>query len=88
MPKFLSPAQIEQYREEGCVFPIRVMSETEAAEHRARLEEFERQTGEPLKGDLRHKSHLLFVWLGKLVRRSAIVDAVEDLYGSGAPSWP
>jgi chlorinating enzyme len=87
MSKFLLPAQIEQYREEGCVFPIRVMSEAEAAEHRARLEEFERQTGEPLKGDLRHKSHLLFVWLGKLVRRTAIVDAVEDLYGSDLLCW-
>jgi non-haem Fe2+, alpha-ketoglutarate-dependent halogenase len=35
------PAQIEQYREEGCVFPFRVMSETEAAEFRGRLEAFE-----------------------------------------------
>ena len=31
MPKSLTPSQIEQYREEGCVFPIRIMSETEAA---------------------------------------------------------
>jgi hypothetical protein len=37
--------------------------------------------------DLRHKSHLLFVWLDKLVRRSAIVDAVEDLYGSDLLCW-
>src|SRR5271170_1113862 len=87
MPKVLSPAQIEQYREEGCIYAIRVMSETAAAEHRARLEEFERQTGQPLRGDLRHKSHLLFAWLGKLVRRTAIVDAVEDLYGSDLLCW-
>jgi hypothetical protein len=31
MPKCLTHAQIEQYREEGCVFPIRIMSETEPA---------------------------------------------------------
>ena len=55
MPKCLTPAQIEQYREEGCFFPIRIMSETEAAELRRRLEEFEQRTGGPLKGDLRHK---------------------------------
>ena len=42
MPKFLSTAQIEQYREEGCIYPIRVMSETAAAELRERLEAFER----------------------------------------------
>jgi hypothetical protein len=54
MPKRLTLAQIEQYREEGCVFPIRIMSETEATELRGRLEAFERRTGGPLKGDIRH----------------------------------
>ena len=69
------------------MFPIRVMSETDAAQKRAKLEEFERQTGGPLKGDLRHKSHLLFTWLNKLVRCSAILDAVEDLYGADLLCW-
>src|SRR5271165_3170938 len=55
MPKCLTPAQIEQYREEGCVFPIRIISETEAAEFRRRLEAFERRTGGLLEGDPRHK---------------------------------
>ena len=87
MPKRLTPAQIEQYRNEGCVFPIRVISETDAAKNRAKLEEFERQAGGPLKGDLRHKSHLLFAWLAKLVRCSAILDAVEDLYGPDLLCW-
>jgi Phytanoyl-CoA dioxygenase (PhyH) len=87
MPKCLTPAQIEQYREEGCVFPIRVMSETEAAELRGRLEAFERRTSGPLKGDLRHKSHLLFAWLAELVRRSAILDAIEDLHGPDLLCW-
>jgi hypothetical protein len=87
MPKHLSPAQIEQYRDEGCVFPVRVISEADAAEYRAKLEEFERQTGGPLKGDLRHKSHLLFAWLAKLVRCSAILDCVEDLYGPDLLCW-
>src|SRR6516162_3503519 len=87
MPKSLTPAQIEQYREEGCVFPIRIMSETGAAELRGRLEAFEQQTGGPLKGDLRHKSHLLFAWLAKLVRCTAILDAVEDLYGPDLLCW-
>jgi non-heme Fe2+,alpha-ketoglutarate-dependent halogenase len=70
MTKCLTPPQIEQYREKGCVFPIRIISEAEATELRARLEEFERRTGGLLTGDLRHKSHLLFVWLAELVRRS------------------
>ncbi len=87
MPKRLSGREIEQFHEEGCIFPIRVMSEAEAGELRARLEEFERQTGGPLKGDLRHKSHLLFAWLDELVHKSDILDAVEDLYGPDLLCW-
>jgi non-heme Fe2+,alpha-ketoglutarate-dependent halogenase len=63
------------------------MSETEAAELRGRLEAFERRTGGPLKGDMRHKSHLLFAWLAELVRRSSILDAVEDLHGPDLLCW-
>ena len=87
MPQCLTPAQIEQYREEGCVFPIRIMSEAEAAELRGRLEAFERPTGGPLRGDMRHKSHLLFTWLAELVRCRSILDAVEDLYGPDLLCW-
>jgi non-heme Fe2+,alpha-ketoglutarate-dependent halogenase len=79
--------QIEQYRQEGCVFPIRIMSETKAAELRERLEAFEQATGGPLKDDMRHKSHLLFAWLAELVGRSAILDTVEDLYGPDLLCW-
>ena len=34
MPKILTPAQVEQYEKEGCVFPIRLMSESDAHELR------------------------------------------------------
>ena len=81
MPKCLTAAQAEQYREEGCVFPIRVISEIEAAELRGRLEAFERRTGGPLKGDMRHKSHLLFAWLAEVVRSRSNLDTVENLLG-------
>jgi non-heme Fe2+,alpha-ketoglutarate-dependent halogenase len=63
------------------------MSEADALEIRARLEAFEKKTGGPLKGDLRHKSHLLFSWLGDLVRQDRIVDAIEDLYGPNLLCW-
>jgi chlorinating enzyme len=87
MPKLLTPKQIETFRRDGCVFPVRVMSEGDAAALRARLESFERETGGPLKGALRHKSHLLFTWLADLVRNTSIVDAVEDLYGPDLFCW-
>src|SRR5690349_6493829 len=81
MPKLLSRSQIERFREEGYLAPIRVMSEADAQEYRRRLEAFEATTGGPLGGDLRHKSNLLFTWLADLVRHPRILDAVEDLYG-------
>ena len=87
MPKVLNQAQIDAYRRDGCVFPIRVMSTADAAAIRERLETFEAANGGPLKGDLRHKSHLLFPWLNDLVRQSRIVDAIEDLYGEHLLCW-
>ena len=87
MPRILSQQQIDRFWRDGCIFPIRVMSEADAAEIRSRLEDFENKTGGPLKGDLRHKSHLLFSWLGDLVRRKEIVDAIEDLYGPNLLCW-
>src|ERR1700687_5514323 len=87
MPKILTQTQIETFWHDGCVFPVRVMPQAEALEIRRRLETFEEQTGGPLKGDLRHKSHLLFSWLGDLVRQERIVDAIEDLYGPNLLCW-
>ena len=87
MPKRLSAAQIKQFQSEGCVFPLRVIGADEALRLRAELEAFERRTGGPLKGDLRHKSHLLFTWLAGLVRLPAILDAVEDILGPDLLCW-
>ena len=87
MPKILTRPQIDTFWRDGCVFPVRVMSAEDARAIRARLEEFEKKAGGPLKGDLRHKSHLLFSWLGDLVRHERIVDAIEDLYGPNLLCW-
>lgn len=87
MTHVLTPTQIDAYHRDGCVFPVRVMPEAEALEIRRRLEAFEAEAGEPLGGHLRHKTHLLFSWLGDLVRDTRIVDAVADLYGGDLLCW-
>jgi non-heme Fe2+,alpha-ketoglutarate-dependent halogenase len=87
MPKMLTETQIERFRRDGCVFPVRVMSEAEALAIRSKLEDHERRSGGPLAGDLRHKTHLLFSWLADLVRNSRVVDAIEDLYGPNLLCW-
>jgi ectoine hydroxylase-related dioxygenase (phytanoyl-CoA dioxygenase family) len=87
MPRLLTEDQIEQFHAQGFIAPIRVMSADAAAEIQHRLERFEAESGSPLRGDLRHKSHLLFTWLADLVRLDVILDAVEDLYGPDLLCW-
>ncbi|HEV2548027.1 MAG TPA: phytanoyl-CoA dioxygenase family protein [Stellaceae bacterium] len=87
MPKMLTRAQIDQFWEQGFLSPIRIMPVEEALSYRRRLERFEEMSGGPLRGDLRHKSHLLFTWLGDLVRHPRIVDAIDDLYGPNLLCW-
>ncbi len=87
MPKSLSRDQIARYRADGYLAPLRVMSAAEAGALRARLEAVEARLGGPLRGDLRHKSHLLFPFLADLVRHPAILDAVEDLIGPDILCW-
>ncbi len=87
MPKILTQQQIDAFWRDGAVFPIRVMPRDEALAIRAKLEAFETKTGGPLKGDLRHKTHLLFPWLNDLVHQQRVVDAIEDLYGPDLLCW-
>ena len=87
MPKILTREQIDRFWRDGCIFPIRVMSEADALALRRKLETFETSTGGPLSGDLRHKSHLLFADLADLVRNAKLVDAIEDLYGPNLLCW-
>ena len=59
----LSRTAIAQYERDGYCFPLDILTPAEAADCRARLEAHEHRTGGPLKGHMRHKSHLLFPWL-------------------------
>jgi hypothetical protein len=87
MPKVLSEAQIAQYHEAGYLAPVACLGAAEAAGLRRRLEVVEALLGGPLRGDLRHKSHLLFPFLADLVRHPPLLDAVEDLLGPNLLCW-
>jgi hypothetical protein len=87
MTRRLTPAQLEAYERDGYVFPLRAISAAEAVECRRKLEAFESATGGPLRGELRHKTHLLFPWLADLVRHEGILDAVEDIHGPNLLCW-
>jgi ectoine hydroxylase-related dioxygenase (phytanoyl-CoA dioxygenase family) len=79
MPKHLSAAQVEQYRKQGYVSPLRAFSAAEAWSYRQRLEDCERTHGLP--ADRRRKMHLYLTWVDEIVHHPAILDAVEDLVG-------
>jgi alpha-ketoglutarate-dependent taurine dioxygenase len=74
----LPEGAVAHYREHGYYAPIRVMPVAEAEKLRGRLEAHEAGHGE-LRGAMRHKSHLLFTWLDRLIRHPAILDAVESV---------
>jgi hypothetical protein len=87
MRKLLTDAQVTQFREQGYVSPVRIMSAQAAGAIRERLEAYERSTGGPLRGNLRHKSHLLFSFVSEIVHDARILDAIEDLYGPDLLCW-
>ncbi|MFO0997714.1 MAG: phytanoyl-CoA dioxygenase family protein [Alphaproteobacteria bacterium] len=87
MPKVLSQGQVESYRRDGFLFPVRAISAEEAAQCLARVDRFEAETGEKASRRLRTKAHLLMPWLADLVRHPGILDAVEDLIGPDILCW-
>src|SRR5207249_1199146 len=87
MAKLLSASAFAQYHRDGFYVPIRVLSREEAAGYSRRLETYEAERGGAIGGELRHKTHLLFTWLDRLVRHPRILDAVEDVLGPNLLCW-
>ncbi len=84
MPKLLTDAQVEAYRRDGYLLPVRAMSADDARRYRGDLEAFEARLGKPLTQagrKYRSRTYLLFNWAQELVRHPAILDAVEDVIG-------
>jgi ectoine hydroxylase-related dioxygenase (phytanoyl-CoA dioxygenase family) len=87
MTKMLTDREISGYRQHGYHFPVNVLSEAEVAEFRGKLEKYEAQTGGPIKGEMRHRSHVLFTWINDMIRHPKILDAVEDVIGPNILCW-
>ena len=87
MTKRLSQEQVDAYRRDGVVYPVPVMSGEEAATYRSELETFERDYPEYMDGGRRQKLHLVQNWMADIVRRSEILDAVEDILGPDILCW-
>lgn len=87
MGKRLSAEAVRQYCDNGYYFPVPVLATEEAAHYRRCLEQHEARTGQPLQGNWRHKTHLLFTWADTLAHHPNILDAVEDVIGPDILCW-
>lgn len=86
MPKVLTVEQIERYRRDGYVSPIRLMAPDQAASLTAQLEKLEAEVG----GEAQHKlwtPYLVYQWLYELVTHPRMLDAVEDVLGPNLLCW-
>ena len=81
MPNLLSKDDVAAYRERGYHFPIDALSASEVTDFRRRLEDYEAESGGPIKAEMRHRSHVLFTWIDAMIRHPTILDAMEDLLG-------
>lgn len=87
MPKILSDEQAANYRRDGFVSPVRVMSEEDAAAYRRRFEAYEEAHGGWYEFSKGQKIHLLQTWAAELVTHPRILDAVEDTLGPDIMCW-
>ncbi|HEX3953987.1 MAG TPA: phytanoyl-CoA dioxygenase family protein [Stellaceae bacterium] len=80
----LTPAQVEQYRYNGYLYPFPALSADEVAECNAGLTRYEKWVGQPInQSERRWRSGTYFIlpWVDKLARNPRILDVVEDLIG-------
>ena len=77
----LSSEQINQYKEDGYIAPINVLSREEAEEIRVEIEIIEKKWPNELEGLGRNYIHLISPVFDKISHNSKILDAVEGIIG-------
>ena len=87
MRKTLTEHQLGEYQQDGFLFPFPVLSDSEVATLRARLEDLEIREGGRLPPRINRKPHLLLTWLNELIRHPRILDPVADILGPNLLCW-
>lgn len=85
--KALTEAQVEAFKRNGYHFPVRVITQAEAAGYRQKIAAFEAVHDLVMKTPYRNKPHLVFGWANELIHNPRILDAVEDLLGPDLLVW-
>ncbi len=78
---------LEQYRDEGYIGAVDVMSPESALKIRQKLEAFEATQGGALHANQRSRAFLLFKWLDELIHSPAVLDPIESLIGPNIMCW-
>ena len=87
MGKTLTKHQLGEYQQQGFLFPLPVLSDSETAALRGKLEQLETDQGGRLPARINRKPHLLLTWLNELIRDPRILDPVEDILGPSLLCW-
>ncbi len=87
MTRALTPDQVDAYRQDGILFPIRVLPEDAMPPLLAQLEALELRDGGQLSRRSNQKPHLYLGWMNRLIRHPKILDAVEDILGPDILCW-
>ncbi len=78
---YLSSNQLKQYDDQGYIFPIEVLSSSEALEAREEIEFIEKKMPNEIDKSGRYNVHLISPKLDSIVHNSKILDAVESIIG-------
>ncbi len=78
---YLSSNQLKQYEDQGYVYPIEVLSSSEALEAREEIELIEKKMPNEIDKSGRYNVHLISPKLDSIVHNSKILDAVESVIG-------
>lgn len=87
MSKTLSKHQFGEYQQQGFLFPLPALPDSETAELRTKLEQLETEHDGQLPAGINRKPHLLLTWLNELIRDPRILDPVEDILGPNILCW-
>ena len=87
MPNVLIDKQLEQWKRNGAVWPIDLLTVDEAADYTKRFEKLEASMEGEAQSRYRIKAHLPFPWLWDLVTHPLLADTIEDLIGPDFVCW-
>ena len=83
----LNSAELTEYQERGILFPLPVMSATEAAGYLDAANELEEALGGNCKPVELSQMHLYYQWAYELIAHPRILDAVESILGEDLIVW-